>query len=96
MDTNNPSRASGRAYTGFLADGSGGARAPGVLVIHEGGGLTGHAKGRAAMLAEQFGMVAFAMDLFGAPAAARARRRGGGAGRWSRSCAADVAELRAR
>jgi dienelactone hydrolase len=87
--------ASGRFYTGFLADGSGGARAPGVLVIHEGGGLTGHAKGRAAMLAEQFGMVALAMDLFGAPAAAGpddvARLRA-----IVQDLRADVAELRAR
>ena len=37
---------------------------PGVLVIHEGGGLTGHAKERAAMLGA-LGYVAFAMDLFG-------------------------------
>jgi len=56
--------ASGQCYTGFLADGSGGARAPGVLVIHEGGGLTGHTRARAAQLAEA-GYVAFAMDLFG-------------------------------
>ena len=56
--------ARGRPYTGFLADGSGGGRAPGVLVIHEGGGLTGHTKARAAQLAEA-GYVAFAMDLFG-------------------------------
>src|SRR4051812_17671251 len=56
--------ANGRSYRGFLADGSGGARVPGVLVIHEGGGLTGHSKARAAQLAEA-GYVAFAMDLFG-------------------------------
>jgi dienelactone hydrolase len=56
--------ASGKSYVGFLADGSDGAPAPGVLVIHEGGGLTGHAKERAARLAE-LGYVAFAMDLFG-------------------------------
>jgi dienelactone hydrolase len=54
----------GNPYAGFLADGSGGERAPGVLVIHEGGGLTGHAKERAVRLAE-LGYVAFAMDLFG-------------------------------
>lgn len=54
----------GKDYTGFLADGSGGTRAPGVLVIHEGAGLTGHIKGRAVRLAE-LGHVAFAMDLFG-------------------------------
>jgi dienelactone hydrolase len=63
--------ASGRAYTGFLADGStGGAAAPGVLVIHEGGGLSGHVRAVAARLAGELGMVAFAMDLFGVPAAA--------------------------
>jgi dienelactone hydrolase len=56
--------AGGRTYTGFLADGAGGGRAPGVLVIHEGGGLTGHTKERASRLAE-LGYVAFAMDLFG-------------------------------
>jgi dienelactone hydrolase len=88
-------QASGRPYAGFLADGSGGAAAPGVLVIHEGGGLTGHAKGRAAMLAEQFGLVAFAMDLFGVPAAAGlddvARLR-----TIVQDLRADVAELRAR
>jgi dienelactone hydrolase len=57
-------QAGGQSFTGFLADGSGGARVPGVLVIHEGGGLTDHAKGRAVRLAE-LGYVAFAMDLFG-------------------------------
>jgi dienelactone hydrolase len=56
--------ASGKGYVGFLADGSVGARAPGVLVIHEGGGLTGHARERAGRLAG-LGFVAFAMDLFG-------------------------------
>jgi dienelactone hydrolase len=88
-------QASRRPYAGFLADGSGGAAAPGVLVIHEGGGLTAHAKGRAAMLAEQFGAVAFAMDLFGVPAAAGlddvARLRA-----IVQDLRADVAELRAR
>ena len=54
----------GRTYTGFLADGSGGARVPGVLVIHEAGGLTGHAKACAGQLGDA-GYVAFAMDLFG-------------------------------
>jgi len=58
--------ADGRSFTGFLADGSGGRRVPGILVIHEGGGLTGHTKRRAERLAE-LGYVAFAMDLFGEP-----------------------------
>jgi dienelactone hydrolase len=56
--------ASGKSYTGFLADGSRGAPAPGVLVIHEAGGLTDHTRKRAARLAD-LGHVAFAMDLFG-------------------------------
>jgi dienelactone hydrolase len=55
----------GRSYTGFLADGSGGAPAPGVLVIHEAGGLGAHVKDIAERLAE-LGLIAFAMDLFGA------------------------------
>jgi dienelactone hydrolase len=58
--------ADGRSFTGFLADGSGGRRMPGVLVIHEGGGLTDHTRLRAERLAE-LGYVAFAMDLFGEP-----------------------------
>ena len=56
----------GKTFTGFLADGSGGRKAPGVLVAHEGGGLTQHPKDRAVMLAE-LGYVAFAMDTFGEP-----------------------------
>ncbi len=56
--------AEGRRFAGWLADGSAGRLAPGVLVIHEGGGLTGHVKERAAMLAG-LGYVAYAMDLFG-------------------------------
>src|ERR1044072_1586793 len=57
---------SAKAYTGFFADGfGGGGPAPGLLGIHEGGGLTEHTKGRALRLAE-LGFVAFAMGLFGA------------------------------
>lgn len=58
--------ADGRSFTGYLADGSGGERVPGVLVAHEGGGLTDHPKERALMLAK-LGYVAFAMDIFGEP-----------------------------
>tara|TARA_R110000868_G_scaffold41729_3_gene142122 strand:+ start:1010 stop:1735 length:726 start_codon:yes stop_codon:yes gene_type:complete len=54
----------GKTFTGYLADGSGGKSVPGVLVAHEGGGMTGHPKERARMLAE-LGYVAFAMDTFG-------------------------------
>ncbi|HUA24862.1 MAG TPA: dienelactone hydrolase family protein [Steroidobacteraceae bacterium] len=57
----------GRRFVGFLADGSGAQRTPGVLVAHEGRGFTRHAKDRAVMLAE-LGYVAFAPDYFGEPA----------------------------
>ena len=56
--------AEGRSFAGWVADGGGGGKAPGVLVVHEGGGLTGHTKERARMLARA-GYVAYAMDLFG-------------------------------
>jgi dienelactone hydrolase len=56
----------GKPYTGFLADGSNGRKVPGILVAHEGGGMTQHPKDRALMLAE-LGYVAFAMDTFGEP-----------------------------
>jgi len=54
----------GRAFTGLLADGSGGERAAGVLVAHEGAGLNAHIEDVLARLAE-LGHVAFALDLFG-------------------------------
>jgi dienelactone hydrolase len=54
----------GKPFTGYLADGSRGDGSPGILVVHEGGGLTTHVKERARMLAE-LGYVAFAADLFG-------------------------------
>lgn len=53
-----------KTFTGYLADGSDGRRTAGILVAHEGGGMTGHPKERARMLAE-LGYVAFAMDTFG-------------------------------
>ena len=56
--------ADGLEFAGWVADGSAGAPAPGVLVIHEGGGLGDHVKERSAMLA-RLGYVAYAMDLFG-------------------------------
>jgi dienelactone hydrolase len=54
----------GRTHTGYLADGSGGKKVPGILVIHEATGLGPTAKQRADMLAKA-GYVAFAPDLFG-------------------------------
>lgn len=57
----------GRTFRGYLADGSGGRSAPGVLVAHEGRGFTQHPRDRAEMLA-RLGYVAFAPDYFGEPA----------------------------
>jgi dienelactone hydrolase len=82
--------ANGRSYRGFLADGSGGRPAPGILVAHEGGGLTDHPKGRAERLAE-LGYVAFALDLFGDQAPTLDDKMA-----LVRSLRADIAELRAR
>jgi dienelactone hydrolase len=53
-----------KTLTGYLADGSGGKTAPGILVCHQGGGLRDHEKERARMLAE-LGYVAFALDMYG-------------------------------
>jgi dienelactone hydrolase len=83
-------QANGRAYRGFLADGSGGEPAPGILVAHEGGGLSDHAKGRAERLAE-LGYVAFALDLFGDQAPSLDDKMA-----LVRSLRADTGELRAR
>ena len=63
-------RCGDKALTGYLAHGSAGAGAPGVLLCHQGGGLTEHTRERARMLAE-LGYVAFALDLFGEVAASR-------------------------
>jgi dienelactone hydrolase len=54
----------GKSFTGYLADGSGGRPAPGILVAHEGGGLSRHTKERARRLGE-LGYVAFALDMYG-------------------------------
>jgi len=60
----------GKSLTGYLADGSGGKKAPGILVCHQGGGLREHEKERARMLAA-LGYVAFAADLYGEVATER-------------------------
>jgi dienelactone hydrolase len=54
----------GKTLTGYLADGSNGKTAPGILVCHQGGGLRDHEKERARMLAE-LGYVAFCPDMYG-------------------------------
>jgi dienelactone hydrolase len=54
------------ALSGFLAwDGTRRDRRPGVLVVHGGAGLDDHARGRARRFAE-WGLVAFACDMYGA------------------------------
>lgn len=58
--------AQGREFPGFLADGSQGRPAPGIILFHEGGGLNETIKRRTASLAK-LGYVAFAPDLFGEP-----------------------------
>lgn len=57
----------GKTLTGYLADGSNGKTAPGILICHQGGGLRDHEKERARMLAD-LGYVAFACDMYGAVA----------------------------
>lgn len=64
--------AGGKTMTGYLADGSNGKPAPGVLVCHQGGGLAAHEKERARMLAD-LGYIAFAPDLYGEVPAGRER-----------------------
>lgn len=56
--------AGGVRLTGYLADGSCGPRAPGVLIAHEAIGINAHVKARAERLAEH-GYMAFALDLYG-------------------------------
>jgi dienelactone hydrolase len=58
-------RADGQRLVGYLAvdDGKAGKR-PGIIVAHEGGGLTDHAKNSARRLAEA-GYIAFALDYYG-------------------------------
>jgi dienelactone hydrolase len=60
----------GKSLTGYLADGAAGKPAPGILVCHQGMGLTEHARERARMLAE-LGYVAFALDMYGEVATSR-------------------------
>jgi len=59
-----------KALTGYLADGSNGKKASGILICHQGGGLRDHEKERARMLAG-LGYVAFALDMYGEVATSR-------------------------
>jgi dienelactone hydrolase len=53
----------GRTSCGYLADGSNGKSAPGVLVLHEGNGLSANTRSKCDALAA-LGYVAFAPDMF--------------------------------
>jgi dienelactone hydrolase len=57
----------GQSLTGWLADGLGGTGGPGVLVVHQGMGVTDHIKDAAARVANH-GYVAFALDMYGSTA----------------------------
>jgi len=57
----------GNNLTGWLGDGSGGKSAPGVLVVHQGMGVTDHTKDMAARVAKH-GYVVFALDMYGSTA----------------------------
>jgi dienelactone hydrolase len=57
--------ADGARLVGYLAvDDAGAGKRPGIIVAHEGGGLTDHARNSARRLAEA-GYVAFALDYYG-------------------------------
>lgn len=66
-------------------------RRPGVLVIHEAGGLGGHAKQRAERIAQELGYAAYAMDLFGEVPASMPDAMG-----WITRLLRDPADLRGR
>lgn len=57
----------GQRLTGWLADGSAGRGGPGVLVVHQGMGITDHTKEAAIRVAER-GHPAFALDMYGSTA----------------------------
>ena len=52
----------GRKFTGYLADGSNGKKTAGILVAHEGGGMTNHPQERARMLAQLGYVNPYALD----------------------------------
>lgn len=58
-----------KALNGYFASPGGGSR-PGVLVCHQGNGVTEHSRERARMLAEE-GYAAFALDMYGETATSR-------------------------
>lgn len=59
-----------KTFTGYLASPAPAAPVPGILLCHQGMGLTEHTRDRARRLAE-LGYVAFALDMFGEVATSR-------------------------
>lgn len=59
-----------KALSGYLAKPDGAGPWPGILVCHQGNGLSGHTRERARMLAEE-GYAAFALDMYGETATSR-------------------------
>lgn len=55
----------GVTYAGWLAEPAGDSPRPGVLLCHEGPGMTDHPRRRADRLADELGVVAFALDYWG-------------------------------
>lgn len=55
----------GTEFVGWLAEPQTDAPRPGVLVCHEGPGMTDHPRWRAERLADELGVVAFALDYWG-------------------------------
>jgi dienelactone hydrolase len=90
-----------KTLTGYLADGSNGRKAPGILVCHQGGGLRDHEKERARMLAD-LGYVAFAADVYGEVATDQASAMGllnglvGNRPLWNQRMLAGLAQLKAQ
>jgi dienelactone hydrolase len=60
----------GKTLTGYLAEPDGAGPRPGVLVCHQGNGLSEHSRERARMLAGE-GFTAFALDMYGETASSR-------------------------
>lgn len=65
-------RAGDKTLTGYLAAPDGAGKRAGVLVCHQGNGLSDHSRERARMIADQ-GHIAFALDMYGETATSRER-----------------------
>jgi dienelactone hydrolase len=59
-----------KTLTGYLAEPDGAGPRPGILVCHQGNGLSEHSRERARMLAQE-GCTAFALDMYGQTATSR-------------------------